>query len=121
MKMLFSASSMACTSTMPNTVLRVMVSTNPAARFQSAREAAKAIENVDLDLAEKIAQLKQQRFIEQTNQRYAAQDTAAAMAFQSGYCHSLFHANRITNIYKNRPYLLLDHIYSPTGQEYLMP
>ncbi|MBN2154216.1 MAG: hypothetical protein JW839_22365 [Candidatus Lokiarchaeota archaeon] len=51
-------------------------------------KAAKAIESVDLDLAEKIAQLKQERLIEQANQRYAVQDTATAMAFQTGYIMS---------------------------------
>jgi len=51
-------------------------------------KAAKAIENVDLDLAEKIAKLKEERFIEQTNKVYAAQDTATSLAFQSGYIMS---------------------------------
>ncbi|MEX2684149.1 MAG: hypothetical protein Q6373_021445 [Candidatus Sigynarchaeota archaeon] len=51
-------------------------------------KAAKDIQNVDLDLAEKIEKLKEERVIEQTNKVYAARDTAAAMAFQSGYIMS---------------------------------
>jgi hypothetical protein len=51
-------------------------------------KAARAIENVDLDLAEKIARLKQDRLIEQARQRYAARDTGVAMAFQSSYIMS---------------------------------
>ncbi len=53
-------------------------------------KAARVIESVDLDLSEKIAQLNQERLIEQARQRYAAHDTAAAMAFQSSYMMSEF-------------------------------
>lgn len=51
-------------------------------------KAARVIEHVDLDLAEKIAQLSQDRLITQARQRYAARDMAIMTAFNSSYLMS---------------------------------